>query len=361
MPGGMCRRRRKGWNTACARETRRVKDETVIAVAITTSRDGGDLLALRALRCSAALEEGAGKLFAAHAAWWRAFWEQSQVSVPDPAIQRYYTFARYLYGAGSRADAPPMPLQGVWTCATGSLPPWKGDYHSDLNTQMTYIAYQAAGNFNEGSSYLNYLWDKRDFWRSFAKDFYETPGLAVPGVMSLAGQPLGGWGAYSLSPTMTSWNAHLFYLHWLYTGDDAFMRDRAYPWCREAAECLKALLKPDPDGRLKLLRSSSPEIFGNCWLEPNTNYDNMSMQDAFPRGRGNGGRRKGSTQRPRHGATRLRNSGTTTQRPTTNSCSTPSVSCGNITATPPISWRSIRLISSRRKVRTWTANASPPR
>lgn len=262
-------------------ETRQLKGESVTAIAITTSSDGKDLLALARKRCSDALNDGVAKTFKQHTAWWRSFWEQSQIQVPEPRIQRYYTFARYLYGAGSRADAPPMPLQGVWTSATGSLPPWKGDYHSDLNTQMTYTGYQAAGNFKEGSSYLNFLWDKRDVWRAFAKDFYETPGLAVPGVMSLSGQPLGGWGAYSLSPTMTSWNAHLFYLHWRYTADDTFLRTRAYQWCHEAAQCLRSLLKPGPDGKLKLLRSSSPEIFGNSWLEPNTNYDIMCMRMHF--------------------------------------------------------------------------------
>ena len=42
-----------------------------------------------------------------------------------------------------------MPLQGVWTADSGGLPPWKGDYHNDLNTQTTYIAYQTAGLFDE--------------------------------------------------------------------------------------------------------------------------------------------------------------------------------------------------------------------
>ena len=43
----------------------------------------------------------------------------------------------------------PVTRTGVWTADAGSLPPWKGDYHNDLNTQMTYIAYQAAGHFDE--------------------------------------------------------------------------------------------------------------------------------------------------------------------------------------------------------------------
>ncbi|WP_264551972.1 glycosyl hydrolase family 95 catalytic domain-containing protein [Flavobacterium sp. N2038] len=262
-------------------ETRKINNEIVTAIAVTTSREGSDLLELAKSRCNEILNLGITKSLSEHKLWWSNFWAQSQINLPEKRMQDYYTFARYLYGSGSRANTPPMPLQGVWTSATGSLPPWKGDYHSDLNTQMTYIAYQEAGNFDEGSSYINFLWNKRDKWRAFAKDFYETPGLAVPGVMTLDGQPLGGWAAFSLSPTMTSWNAHLFYLHWLYTADDTFLKDRAYPWCKEAAECLRGLLKPDKDGNLKLLRSSSPEIFDNKWLEPNTNYDLMSMKMHF--------------------------------------------------------------------------------
>jgi alpha-L-fucosidase 2 len=83
---------------------------------------------------------------------------------------------------------------------------------------------------------------------------------------------------------MTSWNAHLFYLHWRYTMDDVFLRDEAYPWCREAAECVAALLKTNTQGRLILPRSSSPEIFDNtdrAWLIPNSNYDLMCMKMQF--------------------------------------------------------------------------------
>jgi alpha-L-fucosidase 2 len=102
--------------------------------------------------------------------------------------------------------------------------------------------------------------------------------------MSLAGQPLGGWGQYSLSPTMGAWNAHLFYLHWRHTGDTAFLRDRAYPFCREIGVCLRVLLKPDADGLLRLPLSSSPEIFDNtrrAFLKPNSNFDLACMKMLF--------------------------------------------------------------------------------
>ena len=102
--------------------------------------------------------------------------------------------------------------------------------------------------------------------------------------MSLAGQPLGGWGQYSLSPTMSAWSAHLFYLHWRYTGDDEFLRERAYPWCSSVGACMQSLLKPGADGTLKLPLSSSPEIFDNsprAWLVPNSNYDLMCLKMLF--------------------------------------------------------------------------------
>jgi len=51
---------------------------------------------------------------------------------------------QHFNGAASRPDAPPIPLQGVWTRDDGDLAPWKGDFHHDLNTQMTYLAYHTA-------------------------------------------------------------------------------------------------------------------------------------------------------------------------------------------------------------------------
>jgi alpha-L-fucosidase 2 len=263
---------------------KRVGDSTLVAVTVATSAEGKRPLTVARTRVQAALKQGYEKLAAPHAAWWADFWKRSSLAIPEPRVLQQYCLVRYFYGAASRRGAPPMPLQGVWSADAGSLPPWKGDYHNDLNTQMTYIAYRRSGDFDEGASFLDYLWDRLPIFRKFARDFYDAPGAAVPGVMSLAGQPLGGWGQYSLSPTMGAWNAHLFYLHWRDTGDRSFLRHRAYPFCREIGICLRALLKPGPDGLLRLPLSSSPEIFDNtrrAFLKPNSNYDLASMKMLF--------------------------------------------------------------------------------
>lgn len=265
-------------------QSKKKNGETLLAIAITTTNDDPDFLSSARQRCATALEKGYSAGLKPHKQWWEKFWRQSSVSVPDVAVQKQYNLVQYFYGAASRSDAPPMPLQGVWTADNGSLPPWKGDYHNDLNTQMTYMAYQESGRFDEGLSYINYLWNRREKFQDFAKYFYGTPGLACPGVMSLSGQPLGGWGQYSLSPTMSAWSAHLFYMHWLYTADDNFLKEKAYPWCAGVGECMLGLLKPDEKGILKLPLSSSPEIFDDspkAWLQPNSNYDLMSLKMLF--------------------------------------------------------------------------------
>ncbi len=256
--------------------SRRIGRDTQLAVAITSSREDRDPLALARSRTRSALARGYEALLPPHEAWWRDFWGTSSVRLPDERAERHYNLVQYFYGAASRRGAPPMPLQGVWTADAGTLPPWKGDFHFDLNVQLSYWAYLQSGHFDEGVPYLDFLWNLVPVHRRFAQRFFDTSGIVVPGVMALDGQPLAGWGQYSLSPVQGAWAAHAFYLHWRYTADRRFLAERAYPYCALVAEGLVPLLKPGDDGRLKLPLSSSPEIHDNslaAWMTPMTNYD----------------------------------------------------------------------------------------
>lgn len=224
-----------------------------------------------------------------HDAWWTQHWNASSVSVPDPAIQRQYDLVRYLYGAGSRVDrlgrgGAPIALQGLWTADSGGLPPWKGDYHNDLNTQTTYIAQLPMGHGDAGLCFLQHLAALRPRFEQFARSFYAVDGLVVPGVMTLGGRAMGGWGQYSLSPTNTAWLALLFDEHWRFTLDRDYLEHVAYPWCSAAARALSGLLVLDKEGAWRLPLSSSPEIFDNSrksWLPPNSNYDQALLRWLF--------------------------------------------------------------------------------
>lgn len=256
--------------------TRQVAGGTLVAYTVTCTNDGPDPVAIGRQRVEEALASGYDKVLKPHLQWWKGFWGKSKVELPDAAIQQHYELVQYFYGAASRRGAPPIPLQGVWTADEGKLPPWKGDYHHDLNTQLTYWAYLTPDHLDEGLSFLDFLWDLLPAARNFARDFYGTPGACLPGVAALDGQPLGGWSQYTVVPSNSAWLAHSFYMHWRHTMDKGFLRERAYPWCAEVGRCLEAILQPGADGRLKLTLSSSPEFFDNtikAWMTPNTTYD----------------------------------------------------------------------------------------
>jgi alpha-L-fucosidase 2 len=262
----------------------RAAARSTLAITVFRSTDGSDPLPGAKATLDAALADGYDKRFAEHTHWWQNFWATSSVTIPDKRLQQHYNLSKYFYGAASRVSAPPMPLQGVWTADGGSLPPWKGDYHNDLNTQMTYVAYQAAGLFQEGESYLRFMSGLLPEFRTFAREFYGVDGAVVPGVMTLTGQAMGGWGQYSLSPTNGAWVSHLFARHWRYTRDAAFLEHEAYPFCSGIATALAGLLKESPDGFLRLPLSTSPEIFDNsmrAWLPPMSNYDLALVRGAF--------------------------------------------------------------------------------
>lgn len=265
--------------------TRRDGDETLVATTVTFSpADGADVVAVARARVEAALAAGFAAWREPHVDWWQSFWAKSSITVPDEQVLRHYHLVQYFYGAASRTGAPPIPLQGVWTADAGELPPWKGDYHHDLNTQMTYMGYQTAGRFEEGRVFLDFMNARLPAFRKFAREFLQQPGAAVPAVMSLDGQALGGWAQYSLSPVHGAWIGHLFYLHWRYTRDEKFLRDEAYPWCREIGEALLGLLKPDANGVLVLPVSASPEAWNNsqrAWVQPNSNYDIACLRMLF--------------------------------------------------------------------------------
>lgn len=214
-------------------------------------------------------------LHTSHKSWWNNLYNASSVTIPRPRLQHHYNLVKYYYGAGSRAHASPMPLQGVWTADAGGLPPWKGDYHNDLNTQMTYVAWQAAGLVDPGMSYINYYVDRMPQFRKYGKDFFDLDTAMVPGVMTHKGQAMGGWGQYAMSLTAGLWNGHAFYQHWKTSGDDQFLANTAYPWFEEITSSTLQLTD-EKNGKLYLKTSSSPEWHDQRWeayLEPNSNFD----------------------------------------------------------------------------------------
>lgn len=211
-----------------------------------------------------------------HLAWWESYWAKSSVSIPDSVLQRQYDLEMYKFGAAARPDAPPICLQSVWTADHGKLPPWKGDFHHDLNTQLSYWPSYTGNYLNLEEGFLNWLWKYRPTFKKYTKDYFGVEGMNVPGVTTLEGEPMGGWIQYSMGQTVAAWLGHHFYLHWKYSMDRDFLKERAYPWLKDVAVFFDNMAIKAEDGTRKLKMSSSPEIYNNsakAWFAETTNFD----------------------------------------------------------------------------------------
>ncbi len=263
---------------------RKTADSTVAAYTVGTGKDENAITKDSIHLICVALEQGYEQNFETHKAWWESFWDKSFIELDDKFFEKYWYLGNYLLGSCSRKGSYPMPLQGVWTADDGQLPPWKGDYHHDLNTELCYYSYLKANHIDEGASFIDYLLSLTGKAKDFAKDFFGADGLCLPSVMDIEGNALGGWAMYSISPANQLWLCRALEKHFDYTGDKCYLDRQAYPYIKAGGEFILSLLRENENGKLVLPLSSSPEIHDNtlqAWLTPNTNYDLALMRALF--------------------------------------------------------------------------------
>ncbi len=254
---------------------KKTADGIELFVAVRKGLNKDKLLADSLTELNSAAEAGYDVLHKQHVSGWRNYWKKSQIWTDNDIIDKTYCRATYLFASCSKKGGYPMPLQGVWTADDGNLPPWKGDYHFDTNVELSYQSYLKANRLSEGRVLVDYLWQNRNVYKKFTRNFYDVDGLIIPACSTLDGKPMGGWGQYAFSPTMTIWAAQSFDEYYLYSGDEGFLKNRAYPFFKYVARAIGGLLK-EKDGKLYLPLSSSPEIFDNthdAYLTSNSNFD----------------------------------------------------------------------------------------
>lgn len=254
---------------------------TLIAYTVVSADDGKELFNIAKVILDKAIGVGYIEAIKSHSKWWSDYHSRSEISIEDKTLEHRWYLNNYLLGSCSRKGKLPMPLQGVWTADNGDLPPWKGDYHHDLNTQMSYTSYLKANHLEEGESFIDYLLEMSDAGERFAKKYYGVDGLCLPSVMDVQGHALGGWAQYALSPTNQLWLCLIMARHYHHTRNIDYF-NKIYPYLNNVGDMILGLLN-EVDGYYRLPLSSSPEINDNrlsSWLKPNSNYD-LALIRAF--------------------------------------------------------------------------------
>ncbi|MFG2375448.1 glycoside hydrolase N-terminal domain-containing protein [Streptomyces sp. NPDC048504] len=195
----------------------------------------------------------------------------------DELVALYFQFGRYLTMAGSRADSPlPLALQGLWNDGLASSAPWTNDFHLDINTQQNYWAVEST-NLAECHEPLFGLLEKlADQGRATAAELYGAPGWVAHTVTNAWGYTAPGSGiGWGMNVTGGAWLALQLWEHFEYGRDETFLRERAYPVLRGAAEFLLGYAVEEPEhGLLVTGPSESPE---NWYLAPDGSRCSVSM------------------------------------------------------------------------------------
>lgn len=195
-----------------------------------------------------------------------------------------FAFGRYLTVSGARADAPlPMSLQGVWNDNVACRIGWTCDMHLDINTQMNYWLCESSG-LSESHLPLFAWMEKRliPHGRRNAQRHYGLPGWAAELVANAWGYAQPYWNkSLAPCPACGAWLALDYMTHYRRTGDEAFLKEKAFPALREAAVFFLAYLFEDKEGFLTCGPSISPENAfvtenGKCYSSVGTAFE-LSM------------------------------------------------------------------------------------
>jgi alpha-L-fucosidase 2 len=186
-----------------------------------------------------------------------------QKSPEDPALLALYVqYGRYLMISSSREDTYPANLQGIWNQELE--PPWDSKYTVNINTEMNYWPAEVSNLSDCHDPLFNMIEECVESGRITARNHYGCEGWVLHhntdlwrGTAPINKSNHGIWVSGSGWLTLHLWE------HYLFTRDEDFLRERAYPVMREAALFYSQYLIREPDTDwLISTPSNSPENGG---------------------------------------------------------------------------------------------------
>lgn len=240
----------------------------------------------------AAVKKSYGELLARHTKDYKSLFDKMTLNLGDENLERealptnqrlaafakddtdngmvvlYYQFGRYLTIASSRAGSVPSNLQGIWNYHV--QPPWGSGYTININTEMNYWPTELTGLQDCHQPLLDFLpslaangsktaktnygihkgWvvhHNSDIWAmSYTSGGYDWDEADLPHITCW---PMGG-----------AWFSRHLWEHYAFGGDKQYLREKAYPLMKGAAEFMLEWLQQDNETEYLVTNpSTSPE------------------------------------------------------------------------------------------------------
>jgi len=172
-------------------------------------------------------------------------------------IERLWHYGRYLFISGTSPDSQPFGLYGLWA---GDYKLMWGHHMANENIQMMYWHAQVGGLGELTKSLYRYYNGMMDDFRDNARKLYGCRGIYIP-----AGTTPGHGRPNQIVPVIMNWTGAAGWLashymeHYRFTGDQAFLRETAWPFMKEAIAFYEDFLVLDDDGMYRIYPSVSPE------------------------------------------------------------------------------------------------------
>ncbi|MEK4055351.1 glycoside hydrolase family 95 protein [Paenibacillus sp. FSL F4-0087] len=183
-----------------------------------------------------------------------------QAGADDPGLEAlYFQYGRYLLMGSSREGSQPANLQGIWNHQVE--PPWHSDYTININTEMNYWPAEVCNLSECHEPLFGLLEDLSDTGRRTARILYGARGWTAHHNVDIwrTSTPTGGDASWAFWPVGGVWLTSHLWEHYLFTRDQQFLAERAYPIMKEAALFCLDWLVEGPDGYLVTAPSTSPE------------------------------------------------------------------------------------------------------
>ena len=169
-----------------------------------------------------------------------------------------FNYGRYLLISSSQPGGQPANLQGIWNDEV--MAPWDSKYTININAQMNYWPADVCGLDETLVPFFGMIKDLSETGAVTARQMYDCDGWMAhhnTDLWRIAG-PVDGafWGMY---PNGGAWLATHLWTHYLFSKDEAFLREW-YPVIKGTADFYLDYLQTDPrNGYLVVVPSVSPE------------------------------------------------------------------------------------------------------
>ena len=116
----------------------------------------------------------------AHKQWWTSFWNESQVKLGDPMLEKYYYGSHYLLACCSRNTAFPPGLWGTSLTMDATANGWAGDYHLNYNHMAPWWGVYSSNHIGLAEPYDTPILEYMEKGRAHAKEFLNKKGVYYP-------------------------------------------------------------------------------------------------------------------------------------------------------------------------------------